>query len=101
MRYDDYDYVDCLLCTARFSWLSGKGILSIYGIYICLPTGIQAENGGERGTICKGPRGGTEPLAALLLRLTVTCLSWEVDWFICLDECHWLIDFDHDFPDFS
>lgn len=30
----------------------------------------------------------------------VTCLSREVYWFICLNECHWLVDFDHDFPDF-
>lgn len=30
----------------------------------------------------------------------VTCLSREVDWFICLDECHWSIDFDLHFPDF-
>lgn len=33
-------------------------------------------------------------------QLKVTCLSWEVDWFIGLDECHWLIDSDHDLPDF-
>lgn len=28
----------------------------------------------------------------------VTCLSGEVDWFVCLDEDSWFIGFDHDFP---
>lgn len=30
----------------------------------------------------------------------VTCLSGKIDWFVCLDECHWSIDSDHDFSDF-
>lgn len=30
----------------------------------------------------------------------VTCLSREIDWFVCLDNGHGLVGFDQDFPDF-
>lgn len=32
--------------------------------------------------------------------IVFTCLSWEVYWFICLNECPRLINHNHDFSDF-